>query len=178
MDCTHSVFDEYDIPEDVGEKAILQKIEYLYAVLEIFLNTGQVISLAHPYGENNDSHTVYCELKKHTLAFIRGHSSHYTLSQYIEAMQSPGKWCGTLFNVILHWYKQIKKYMWLQLIGVLPTQTLCLLQSAVDDIILLEYMELIDHEEHTYRGVSLTSIDVLQERHPPCSPLRKVAPDY
>jgi hypothetical protein len=34
MDCTHSVFDEYDVLEDVGGKAILQKIEYLYAVLE------------------------------------------------------------------------------------------------------------------------------------------------
>jgi hypothetical protein len=68
--------------------------------------------------------------------------------------------------------------MWLQLLEVLPTQTLCMLQSAIDDIILLEYMEQIDHGEHTYRGVSSTSIDVLQERHPTCSPHRKVAPDY
>jgi hypothetical protein len=49
MDCTHRL-DEYDSPKNVGEKAILQKIEYLYAVLEERLNTGQVISLKHPYG--------------------------------------------------------------------------------------------------------------------------------
>jgi hypothetical protein len=94
-------------------------------------------------------------------------------------MQSPGKCCGSLFNVILHWYEHMKEYMGLQLIGVLPTQTLCLLQSAVDDIILLEYMEQIDHGENmTYRGVSSTYIDVLQEIHPTCSPHRKVAPNY
>jgi hypothetical protein len=45
-----------------------------------------VLSLAHPYGENNDSHTVFCELKKHALAFT-GDSHlmihcHNTLMQY------------------------------------------------------------------------------------------------
>jgi hypothetical protein len=39
-------------------------------------------------------------------------------------------------------------------------------------------MEQIDHGEHTYRWVSSIYIDVLQERHPACSPHRKVAPDY
>jgi hypothetical protein len=36
----------------------------------------------------------------------------------------------------------------------------------------------MDHGEHTERRVSSTYIDVLQERHPTCSPHRKVAPDY
>jgi hypothetical protein len=138
----------------------LQKIEYLYAVLKECVSTGQVISLAHPYGENYDSYTVSRELKRHALAFTREQSSHDALSQYIEAMKIPGKWCGTLFNMILHWYKQIKEYMWLQLIGVLPTQTLCLLQSVVDDVILLDYMQQGDLGEHTYRRVSSTYIDV------------------
>jgi hypothetical protein len=38
--------------------------------------------------------------------------------------------------------------MCLELIGLLPTQTLHFLQSAVEDVILLEYMWQIDHGEH------------------------------
>jgi hypothetical protein len=63
------------------------------------------------------------------------------------AMKHPVKWHGGLLNVVLHWYEQIKEYVWLKLIGLLSTQTLCLLQSAVDDVIVLDYMQQIDHGE-------------------------------
>jgi hypothetical protein len=68
--------------------------------------------------------------------------------------------------------------MWLKLIGLLSLQSLCLMQSAVDYIIRLEYMQQMDQGEYTDRRVSSTYIDVLQERHPACSPHWKVAPDY
>jgi hypothetical protein len=52
------------------------------------------------------------------------------------------------------------------------------MQSAVDYIIRFEYMQHMDPGEHTDRRVSSTYIDVVQERHPKCSPHRKVAHDY
>jgi hypothetical protein len=65
-------------------------------------------------------------------------------------MQHPGKLYSGLFNVVLHWYEQIKEYMWLNIIGLLPTQTLCLMQRAVDAVVSLEYMQQNDHIENTY----------------------------
>jgi hypothetical protein len=59
------------------------------------------------------THAIYPEMKKHDLAFTREQLLYDTLLQYIEAVQIQGKWSGTLFNVVLNWYKQIKEYMWL-----------------------------------------------------------------
>jgi hypothetical protein len=59
IDCTHCGFKEY-VPNDVGEKAVMRKIEYFYAVLKEQLSTFQgVNSLAHPYEENYDIYTAY-----------------------------------------------------------------------------------------------------------------------
>jgi hypothetical protein len=58
--------------------------------------------------------------------------------------------------------------MWLKLIGLLPTQNLCLMQSAVDDIVLLEYTQQLYHNENTYRMDSLTYIHA-QARNLICS---------
>jgi hypothetical protein len=113
--------------------------------------TPTMKSLANPYGEHNDISSVYIELKTHVIAFTMDQLSHDTLLKYMQKTQHPGKMCGTLFNVVLHWYECIKEYMWLKLIGLLPTQNLCLMQSAVDDVILLEYMQQLDHSENTYR---------------------------
>jgi hypothetical protein len=161
IDHTHCVFNESLVPKDDGEKAILQKIQFLHTILEERLNTDPVHSLAHPHGEIYDTYTAYHRLKQHSLAFTREQLSHGILSQYIEAMQSPGKWSGTFFNVALHLHEQIKQYMWLKLIGLLPLQSFCLMQSAVDYIIRLEYVQQMDHREHTDRRVSSTYIDVL-----------------
>jgi hypothetical protein len=134
----------------IGERApVCQKLQFLYDVLEDCLNTDQVKPLTHTYGENYSINTVYHEMKKQTLALTKDQLSYDTLLQYIEAIQIPGKWSGTLFNVVLHWYVQIKAYMWLELIGLLPMKTLCSMQSAIEDVILLEYKWQIDHGEHT-----------------------------
>jgi hypothetical protein len=121
------------------------------------LNADQVKPLPHTYGENYSINTVYHEMKKHALAFTKDQLSYDTLLQYIEAIQIPGKWSGTLVNVVLHWYVQIKAYMWLDWVGLLPMKTFRLMQSAIEDVILLEYKWQIDHGEHTD---SSTYIDV------------------
>jgi hypothetical protein len=117
-------------------------------------------SIAHPYGENYDADNVFLELKKHAMSFTREQLSHEALLRYMVAMKHPGKWHGGLFNV-LHWYEQIKEYVWLKLKGLLSTQTLCLMQSAVEGVIVLECMQQIDHGEHRYRRVSSTYNNVL-----------------
>jgi hypothetical protein len=157
MGHSHLVSNEYDVLEDDRGKSVWQKLQFLYAVLEDCLNADQVMSLSCPYGENYNTYTIYHEMKKHALSFTKEQLSYDTLSQYIEAIQIPGKWNGTLFNVVLHWYVQIKPYMWLELIGLLPMQTLRLMQSAIEDVILLEYMRQIDHGENTD---SSTYIDI------------------
>jgi hypothetical protein len=135
IDHTHLVSDDYGIPKDSGEKAVFQKIQFLHTVLEECLNTDHMNSLGHPYEENYDANNVYLELKKHTLAFTMEQLSHDTLINYKLTIQHPGKWHGTLFEVVLHWHEQIKQYTWLKLIGLLPAQTLCLMQKPVDDVI-------------------------------------------
>jgi hypothetical protein len=93
------------------------------------------------------------------------------------AMKHPRKCHGGLFNVVLYWYEQIKEYVWHKLIGLLSTQTLCLMQSAVEDVIVLEHMQQIDHGEHRYRRFSSTYNNVLWESKPTCLPNKKWAPD-
>jgi hypothetical protein len=93
------------------------------------------------------------------------------------AMKHPEKWHSGLFNVSSHWYEQIKEYVWLNLVGLLSTQMLCLMQSAVEDVIMLEYMQQIDHREHRYRRISSTYKDVLRESNPTCLPNKNWAPD-
>jgi hypothetical protein len=96
----------------------------VYAVLEEQLSTGQVNSLAHPNGENYDICTAYYEMKKHAMSLTREQLSHEALSRYMVAMKHPGKWHDGFFNVVSHWYEQIKEYVWLNLIGLLSTQML------------------------------------------------------
>jgi hypothetical protein len=96
--------------------------------------------------------------------------------KYMQKTQHPGKWCGTLFNVVLHWYECIKEYMWLKLIGLLPTQNLCLMQSAFDDIVLLEYMQQLDHSDDTCSMDSLTYLHA-QARNPICSNHKSMDPE-
>jgi hypothetical protein len=71
QDHTHSAFHEYNVPEDVGERAVCQKLQFLYDVLEDRLNADQVKPLPHTYGENYSINTVYHEMKKHALALPR-----------------------------------------------------------------------------------------------------------
>jgi hypothetical protein len=106
-------------------------------------------ALAHPYGENHESNNVYHELKKHMLEFTMDQLSPDILMQYMQTIQHPGKWYGTSFAVALHWYDQIKWYMWLKLIGLLPKQSLCLLEKAVEDFIALEYTKKCEYMENT-----------------------------
>jgi hypothetical protein len=112
----------YDIPKDRGAKAVFQKIQFLHTILEACLNMDH--ALAHPYGDNDDANNAYLEMKTHTLEFTMEQLSCDTLTQYTPPIQLSGKCHGTLFEVVLNWYEQIKKYMWLNLIG-LPTQTVC-----------------------------------------------------
>jgi hypothetical protein len=89
--------------------------------------------------------------------------------EYMMAIQHPGRWCGSLFQVVLHLYEQIKAYMWLRVIGLLPTQTLCLMQSVVDDVIVLEYMRQKDHIEYINSKDSLAYRCLFEARNPMCS---------
>jgi hypothetical protein len=41
MNHSHNAFHEFDVPEDVEERAVWQKIQFLYAVLEEYLITHQ-----------------------------------------------------------------------------------------------------------------------------------------
>jgi hypothetical protein len=121
--------------KDDKEKEVSQKIKFLYVVLEECLNTDHMKSLADTYGEDNDASIVYIELKKNALDFTMEHLSCDEMIQYMLTIQHPGKWHGTVFNVVLHWYECINEYMWLKLIGLLSTQNLCLMQSAVDGVV-------------------------------------------
>jgi hypothetical protein len=57
------------------------------------------------------------------------------------------------------------------------TQNLSLMKSAVDDIVLLEYMQQNDHSENTYKKGSLTYLHALKARNPICSNHKSMAPD-
>jgi hypothetical protein len=70
--------------------------------------------------------------------------SHDSLLQYTARIKIPGKQCGPMFDIVLQWYEQIKEYMWLKLIGLLSTQSLCLKQIEVDAVISLEHMQQIE----------------------------------
>jgi uncharacterized protein YprB with RNaseH-like and TPR domain len=80
MDQTHLDSNEYVVPKDDREQAVLQKIQFLYAVLEEHLNTDHMKSLAHPYGKDFD--IAYFELKKHALAFTMEQLSRDVMIQY------------------------------------------------------------------------------------------------
>jgi hypothetical protein len=103
MDHSHLVSNESDVLKDDIEQAVCQKVQFLYAVFEDRLNADQLKSLSCPYGENYNTYAIYHEMKKHALAFTKEQLLYETLLQYIEALQIPGKWSGTLFNVVLHW---------------------------------------------------------------------------
>jgi hypothetical protein len=151
IDQTYFVSDEYDI----GEKAVFRKIQALHTLLEERLNAEKLKIFDQLYGENSNTHNFYYELKNHALNFTMEQLSHDALLQYMMTIKHPGKWLGTLFKVVLHWHKQIKEYMWLELIGLLPMQTLRFRQSAVEDVVELEYMLQIDHKECVYWKVLL-----------------------
>jgi hypothetical protein len=67
--------------------------------------------------------------------------------------------------------------MWLKLIGLLPTQAICLTQSAVEDVIVLEYMQQIYDKMNTHPNNSLTSMYSEMEKNPTCSTCRNIPPD-
>jgi hypothetical protein len=113
------------------------------------LNRDHAKALSHPYGEHHEANNVYLGLNKHVLEFTMGQLSSDRLTQNMQATQHPGKWHGTMLAVVLYWYDQIKLYMWLKLIGHLPTQTLCLLQKVVEDVIALEYVKKREYMENT-----------------------------
>jgi hypothetical protein len=69
------------------ERVVSHKIQFLYDILKECLNTYQVNSLAHMYGEHNDTSSVYLELKTHSLAFTMEQSSHDTLLKYMRKIQ-------------------------------------------------------------------------------------------
>jgi hypothetical protein len=68
--------------------------------------------------------------------------------------------------------------MWLKLVGLLPTQTLCLPQRAVDDVVLLEYMRQNDPHKNTYGKDSLTDVHALEAKNLKCSNHKSMAPDF
>jgi hypothetical protein len=131
--------DEYDVPKDWEERAVFWKIQLLHIVLEECLNIYHAKALVHP--EYHEANNVYLKLKKHALELTMEKLSHDILIQYMKTIHHPGHWHGTLFPVVLYWYDQIKPYMWLKLIGLLPTQTCCLLQKAVEDVMAIEYVK-------------------------------------
>jgi hypothetical protein len=55
-------------------------------------------------------------------------------------------------------------------------QFLCFMQSAVNDVVLLEYMQQLDHSENTYRTDSLTYV-YAQARNPICSNHKSMDPE-
>jgi hypothetical protein len=176
MDHTHLFSNDYDVVKDGGERAVFHKIQLLHIILEENLNTGHVKPIAHQYGEHFDTESVYRNLKQQVLEFTTEQLSHDVLLQYMMAIQHPGKWCGMSFQVVLHWYEQIKAYMWLKLIGLLPTQALCLMQSAVEDVIALEYMLQINDTMNTHHNDSLTYMYSQVARNPTCSTCTKMPP--
>jgi hypothetical protein len=68
-------------------------------------------------------------------------------------IQHPEKWCCTLFLGVLHWYEQIKDIYVAQIDWT----------TAVDYVILLEYMQQIDHGENTNRKDPLTYMQPLED---------------
>jgi hypothetical protein len=151
IDLTRFVFnDEHDVPKNWNKRAVFGKMQSLHNVLEEYLSIYHAKALAHQYGEHHETNNVDLELKKHVLEFTMEQLSSDRLTQYVQTMQHPRKWHGTIFAVVLHWYDQIKLYMWLKLIGHLPTYSLCLLQKVVEDVIALEYMKECEYMENTH----------------------------
>jgi hypothetical protein len=128
---------------------MFQKIKLLHTLLEerLDMEQGGLLPVVHQYGEYYEN--VYHDLKKHALEFMMEQLSHDTLFQYMSTIPHPHKCCGKIFDVVLCWYEQIKQYTWLKLIGLLPVDTLCLLQNAVEDVIALEYMKQCDDSKTT-----------------------------
>jgi hypothetical protein len=119
---TRFVFnDEHDVPKNWNKRALFGKMQSLHNVLEEYLSIYHAKALAHQYGEHHETNNVDLELKKHVLEFTMEQLSGDRLTQHVQTMQHPGKWHGTIFAVVLHLYDQIKLYMWLKLIGHLPS---------------------------------------------------------
>jgi hypothetical protein len=103
------------------------------------------------------------------LEFTAEQLSHDVLLQYMMAIQRPGKLFGTSFQIVLYWYEQIKTFMWLKLIGLLSAQTLCLLQSAVENVIVLEYKQQIAGTMNKHHNDSLPYMCSTESRNRTCS---------
>jgi hypothetical protein len=107
IDCTHHVPYENHVPKDDREISVSQKIKLLHTLLEECLDMEQGKLQVHPYGEYYEN--VYHDLKKHALESTMEQLSHDTLFQYMSTISHPGKCCGTMLEVVLYWYEQIKQ---------------------------------------------------------------------
>jgi hypothetical protein len=92
-------------------------------------------------GNYYDTYNAYHDLRKHVLEFTKEQLSGEIMCHYMLTIPHPGKCCGKMFEVVLYWYEKIKQFTWLMLIELLPLETLCLMQNAVEDVIVLEYMK-------------------------------------
>ena len=77
MHHTHLVLDENYIPKNDEEKAVFQEMQIImYAVMEEHLKTDKGKSLVSKYEVDNDSQSIYRELKQHgtssTAAWLAG----------------------------------------------------------------------------------------------------------
>jgi hypothetical protein len=121
-------------------------------------------------------YSAYHDLNKHVLEFTKVQLSCDIMCHYKLTIPQPGKCCSKMFEVVLYWYEQIKQYSWLTLIGLLPVETLCLLQNAVEDVIVLEYMKLCDDSKTSITD-PLTYQFNLELREPENSSHNKAATD-
>jgi hypothetical protein len=132
--------------------------------------------LVHPYGEYYEN--VHHDLKKHSLEFMMEQLSHDTIYQCMSTISHPDKCSGKRLEAVLYWYEQIKQYTWLTLIGLLPVETLCLLQNAVENVIVLELKHQIDDKKNTHHHNSLTYMCYMELRNPTCCIQKSNSPDY
>jgi hypothetical protein len=122
-------------PRTTEKRLFPSKIQRLYTVLEECMNMEQ----AKLNGDYYDTYNVYHDLKTHAMEFTREQLSCKVMCHYMSTIPQPDKCCGKMFEVVQYWYDQIKQYTWLKLIELLAVETLCLLQNAVEDIV-LEYI--------------------------------------
>jgi hypothetical protein len=67
---------------------VFYNIQFLYAALNECFKTDQANLLAHPYGEHNNTSSIYLELRTHSQAFIMEQLSHDTLLKYMWKLQN------------------------------------------------------------------------------------------
>jgi hypothetical protein len=89
MDCTHNVPNEKHAPKDDREKAVSQKIQQWYTVLEESLNMEQA-----KLNEFYDTYNAYDDLKTHAMEFTREQLSCNVMCHYMLTIPQPDKCCA------------------------------------------------------------------------------------